>query len=67
MINTLNELKPGTLSEPVELTGSELDIVAGGKATALVKLSTKARARSGEDDTAVAVVGGAFFAVAAVR
>jgi hypothetical protein len=38
----LKERKPGTLSEPVELTDSQLDMVAGGQATAFVTQRNKA-------------------------
>jgi hypothetical protein len=50
--NILKELKPGALSEPVELTDSQLDIVAGGQATGLVKQRNKARVSIGNGNSA---------------
>ena len=46
----MKELKSGNLSEPVELTDSQLGMVAGGQATGFVKQSNKARISIGNND-----------------
>ena len=47
----MSELKSDTLFEPVELTDSQLDMIAGGQATAFVKQRNRARVSIGNDDT----------------
>jgi hypothetical protein len=47
---TLSEQNSGTLPEPVELTRSELEIVAGGKPIAFVKQPNKAYVSMGNDN-----------------
>ncbi len=48
----MKELKSGALPEPVELSDSQLDIVAGGQATAFVKQRNRAHVAIGNGNTA---------------
>ena len=47
----MTERKSETLREPVQLTNSQLGMVAGGQATGFVKQSNKARVSIGNGDS----------------
>jgi hypothetical protein len=53
----LKELKSGMLPEPVELTGSQLDMVAAGQVTGFVKQSNRARVSIGNNDSVTSTGG----------
>jgi hypothetical protein len=57
----MSELRSGICPEPVELNTSELDLVAGGQATAFVKQRNKAHISIGNNDS-VTNTGGSVYA-----
>ena len=56
----MKEPKSGTLSEPVELIDSQLDMVAGGQATAFVKQRNRAHLSIGNNDKVINTGGSVY-------